>query len=201
MEAASGEITGIVLSGGQSRRIGQDKGLILLGGKPMVSYSINVLAKVCGNILIGANQETYNNFGYPVIGDEISGAGPAAGILSCLKASNTNHNFILSCDMPLISTNLIKWILENRSDADVVLPIHNGLPEPLCGYFNKAIVADLESMINSNIFKLQDIHKQLKTKYLEIAAWEGYHEYLFENVNSKADLERINHLMDNMARI
>ncbi len=185
-------ISGIILSGGQSSRMGREKGLVKLAGQPLVNYSINLLKDFCPEFLIGSNHEAYRIFGYPVIKDEINGIGPSGGILACLKASRTKDNIILSCDMPFVSKELIHWIIESRENADVVIPVHEGLPEPLCGFYSKRILPDLEKMVNSGIFKLQEILKNLRTKYLETGPrLNFYHPQLFENINSNTDLERI----------
>ena len=185
-------ITGIVLSGGQSKRMGREKGLIPLLGKPLIAYSIHVLEKTCSEVIISANQEDYKAFGFPVINDEMAGIGPAGGILSCLKASRTEGNFILSCDMPLVSTDLVRYILERRGNAGVTVPLHNGYPEPLCGFYSKAIIPEFRNRIKNGVYKIQDILEKLNVSFLEIEPALGfYHPGLFENVNTQYDLKRI----------
>ena len=73
-------ITGIVLSGGKSSRMGKEKGLCLLHDKPLVKYSIDVLKKVCHPIILGANREEYIKFGLPVVKDEINNIGPISNL-------------------------------------------------------------------------------------------------------------------------
>ena len=76
------DITGIILSGGKSLRMGQDKGLMSLDGKFMIEHVIDHIKPLCKQILISANQEEYHKFGYPVVRDEIKDIGPAGGIVS-----------------------------------------------------------------------------------------------------------------------
>jgi molybdopterin-guanine dinucleotide biosynthesis protein A len=90
--------------------MGRDKGLCLLNGKSLVGYAIDVLKEVCHPVLISANTIDYKSFGYPVIRDKVSGIGPLGGIYSSLLKSSNELNFILSCDMPLISTDLVRYI-------------------------------------------------------------------------------------------
>ncbi|HPG34509.1 MAG TPA: molybdenum cofactor guanylyltransferase, partial [Lentimicrobium sp.] len=73
------QITGIVLAGGKSTRMGTDKGLMIFQGKPLVMYSIDLLSMFCGRILISSNNPEYAKFGYEIIADELPGAGPMAG--------------------------------------------------------------------------------------------------------------------------
>lgn len=108
MKATKDEITGIILAGGKSSRMGKDKGLCDFKGKALVSYAIETLRPLCGNLMISANYfpEKYAEFDLPVIADEVKNIGPMGGILSCLKQSHTQHNLVLSCDTPFVTTDV-----------------------------------------------------------------------------------------------
>ena len=88
-------ITGVILAGGQARRMGgQDKGLIELSGTPLIEYVIAVLQPQLENIVINANRNDgiYASYGFPVIADDYEGYnGPLAGIASCMKAIDTEY--------------------------------------------------------------------------------------------------------------
>jgi molybdopterin-guanine dinucleotide biosynthesis protein A len=190
------KLTGIVLSGGKSSRMGKDKGFCELNKKPLIAYSIDVLSSVCSQIIIGANTNDYNYLGYPVIHDKIKDIGPIGGIYSCLKSSKTSDNIILSCDMPLIPVALIEYILSKKADYDIVIPISNSFPEPLCAYYNKSITPNLFESISAKKYKIQDVVKGFKTNFLQIdSGLSFYHDNLFANINSQQDLMEIeNHL-------
>ncbi len=179
--------------------MGKDKGFVELNNKPLISYSIEVLSPICNQIIIGANSDNYKYFGYPVIGDEIKNIGPIGGIYSCLRSSRTNDNFILSCDMPLISVELIKYILSERGGFDVVIPVFKNFREPLCAYYHKSIITGLFNAIETNRYKIQDVIKNFKTKFLPITEdLPFYQENLFANMNSEQDLLKIeNYLSKN----
>ena len=85
-------LTAIILSGGKSTRMGQDKGLMEIKGKPMIQYVIDNITPVCSQIIISANQDEYKKFGYPVINDNIMDTGPAGGIGSSLPLSSNDKN-------------------------------------------------------------------------------------------------------------
>ena len=91
------EITGIILAGGKSSRMGTDKGLLLLNGKPMVKYVIDVLSKVTSKIIIIANNDEYKQFGYKVYSDLIKDKGPVGGIYTAMNYTNSNTNICISC--------------------------------------------------------------------------------------------------------
>jgi molybdopterin-guanine dinucleotide biosynthesis protein A len=196
--ANTNKITGIVLAGGNSSRMGEDKGLMELNSKPLIDYSIEVLSKVCDELIIGANSPEYQRFGYPVIPDEIRNIGPIGGIYSCLKVSSTKDNIILSCDIPLITQSVVEFLLSEKHDYQIVVPVVNGFPEPLCAYYHSSVVDGLHDLINRDIYKLQHAIKQFRTNFLPLdSKIEFYDEMLFSNVNSPSDLIKISIYLSN----
>ena len=113
---APAAITGLILAGGQARRMGgQDKGLVPLAGRPLIAWVIAALTPQVGRILISANrnQAAYAGFGHPVIGDEAGGAelagfqGPLAGIATAMTRAETPWLLTLPCDAPLAPADLV----------------------------------------------------------------------------------------------
>ena len=104
-------ITGVVLAGGQGRRMGGvDKGLQLLNGRPMIAHVIARLAPQVGDIVINANQnrEAYAAFGHPVVPDAIEGyAGPLAGLHAGLQAATQPLVVTAPCDSPFLPEDLV----------------------------------------------------------------------------------------------
>jgi molybdopterin-guanine dinucleotide biosynthesis protein A len=104
-------ITGLVLAGGLGRRMGGvDKGLSLLDGEPLVEHILRRLAPQVGRLIINANQnhDIYAGFGYPVVGDRITGyAGPLAGLEAGLAACTTPYLLTVPCDSPLLPADLV----------------------------------------------------------------------------------------------
>ena len=104
-------ITGLVLAGGLGRRMGGvDKGLSLLDGEPLVEHIIRRLAPQVGQLIINANQnhDIYAGFGYPVVGDRITGyAGPLAGLEAGLAACTTPYLLTVPCDSPFLPADLV----------------------------------------------------------------------------------------------
>ena len=131
-------LTGIILAGGKSRRMGQEKGLIELNGKFLIQYAIDVLQPICDTILISTNSHSYDFLPYQKVADEFPNSGPMGGIYSCLKASTTIQNLVLSCDMPFIQSELLSDLIKNAEGYDVVVPWHGGQKfEPMCAYYHQ----------------------------------------------------------------
>jgi len=188
----SNEITGIVLSGGKSTRMGHEKGLVTFGDKRLVDYSIQALKPLCGKILLSANNEvdSYREFGLEIVQDEIKGIGPMGGLLACLKKSKTRHNLILSCDIPFVETELLIYLLSELENEQVVVPIHNeGKIEPLCGYYNTNVISKLEESFLSGNYKLLDFLNKIKLKMVLVdKSLPFFNEQLFLNINNKIEL-------------
>ncbi len=195
-------LTGIILSGGKSSRMGKEKGLCLLQGKPLIEYSFDLLKKFCDSIIISSNNNVYEYLECQIIKDEVQGIGPAGGIYSCLQASVNDENFIISCDMPLITVGLIQYLLSQKKDFDALIPLFNGFPEPLCAFYHKSCIPVFKKSIDEGKYKIQDIIKNLNAGFAEIKSSDAaYNPHLFTNVNATEDLLKLEWLLTkNQAR-
>lgn len=186
-------ITGIVLAGGKSRRMGVDKGLMLFRGKPLVQYSLDLLNKFCDRILISSNNPEYCSLGYEVIADKVAGAGPMAGIASCLEYSDSAINLILSCDMPLLEPVILETLLKNTEGNTFVVPLdHSGRAEPLCAMYHLNSLPLMKQMIESNTFRMTSLYLKEQVKYIHPADYPlPYNKLWFTNFNSLDDINAI----------
>lgn len=185
-------ITGIVLSGGKSSRMGREKGLCEFNGKMLVQYAIEALKPFCERIIIIANIAGYEKFSYEVFTDKIKDLGPIGGIYTGLSYSKTEDNFVLSCDMPMISNQLIEYILLNRKQKQIVVPSNDGYFEPLCAFYHYDIYSQLKPAIDHQEYKLVDFIKTTNFRELKIdKQLDFYHPLLFANINSDKDFQSI----------
>ncbi|MEI8115200.1 MAG: molybdenum cofactor guanylyltransferase [Bacteroidia bacterium] len=186
-------ITGIVLAGGRSSRMGSDKSLMVLNGKTLVEYAIDTLKPLCNKVVISSNNFIYDFTGCEVWPDELPDRAPMIGIYSCLKRSETNINFILSCDMPLISTAMLEHLIESSANHDITVPVHGDhFIEPLCGIYRKSSVETLKEFIEKGNFRLNECiqagsHRLVKTD----SNLSFYTPGLFVNMNSPEDFRSI----------
>jgi len=191
-------VTGIILAGGKSSRMGTEKGLIELCGKPLISYAIEVLSVVCSKIIISTSSDAYYSFGHELVADEFPAIGPMGGIYSALHHSGTEQNLVLSCDLPFVSEELLSFILENSAGYQVAVPWQgNRHYEPLCGFYSLSVLDQMESFIQKGNYKLPDLFEVTSISRLIInSGLEFYKEHLFLNVNSKHDLEAAEKLIN-----
>jgi len=182
-------VTGIILSGGKSKRMGQDKGLIPIQGKPMIQHVIDHISPVCSTILISANQKVYETFGFPVIPDTLFKAGPVAGILSCLSQSTTEKNLVISCDLPFASTRLISYLVDQSKGFDITLPVIEGFLQPLCAVYSKSVLEGILKEVSAGEYSLQRIVRTFNLNIVEENQIQDLDlVYELRNMNAPDDL-------------
>jgi len=127
-------VTGVVLAGGQGRRMGGvDKGLVELDGRPLVAWVLERLAPQVGTLLVNANQNAarYATFGHPVIGDAVGGfAGPLAGLHAALAAARTEWVVTVPCDSPFLPRDLVARLAAGAASANATLAVARTFDQP-----------------------------------------------------------------------
>jgi molybdopterin-guanine dinucleotide biosynthesis protein A len=161
-------ITGVILAGGQGRRMGSvDKGLKLLRGKPMVQWVLERFAPQVDEVLINANQnlDTYARFGCKVVPDDIGGfVGPLAGLHRGL--STATHDFIATvpCDSPFLPLDLIARLYATLEDkqADLAVARTGDQPHPVFCLCHKSVLPGLTAFLESGGRKIDAWYAALK---------------------------------------
>jgi len=190
---ATGNITGIILAGGQARRMGgQDKGLIELARKPMIEYVLNAIEPQVDDIIINANrnQMVYERYGFPVVADEIEGyCGPLAGMASGLQAAKTPFVVTVPCDSPLIPDDLVQKLYSTLQDehAEICTAHSNGRLQPVFTLMKSELLPSMLDFLNNGERK---IDKWFEKHHLAIADFSEQPD-TFININSAEELADI----------
>ena len=198
MKREPGEgVSGIVLAGGQSRRLGRDKAVELLGGKPMIR---RVLERVAGltseNIVVVADEARGNAL--PLLEDTRvavdvhPGMGSLGGIFSGLAAAGNEWAIVAACDMPFLNADLLGYLLSLREGADVVAPVVAGRPEPTHALYSRECLPFIEERLRAEELKITGFYGRVRVCYVEERDILRFDPELlsFFNVNSPQDLER-----------
>lgn len=183
------ELTGIILAGGKSSRMGREKGLVEFHGKPLIQYSIDLLSSYTDRILISSANPDYLPFGLELVPDAITGQGPAAGLATVLRHSKTQWNLVLACDLPFLEPELIDSLLESTGDNDAVIPIHHGEMEPLAALYHRNLAGHFAEAVSSGNLSLQKILLTMKAHYIDVGLLIKKHPRMFTNFNTMNDLE------------
>lgn len=189
MAGGKDKITGILLAGGQGRRMGGvDKGLQLLRGKPMAQHVIERFAPQVDELLINANQniEQYQGLGYRVIPDAIGGfVGPLAGLHRGL--SEAAHPLVVTapCDSPFLPLNLVAKLhaaLE-KQNAELAVARTGDQPHPVFCLCRKSVLPSLTAFLEGGGRKIDWWYAQLK-----VADVDFVDEAAFRNINTRDEL-------------
>lgn len=184
-------ITGYILAGGKSSRMGSDKASKLFQGKPLIEHVITPLETVVNSIVIVSDNPEHSNFGKPVIPDLMKDIGPAGGIYSALFQSSTEKNFIVSCDMPFITSEGIRYLIEKSADFEITIP-RSEFPQPLFGVYSKSCLPLWESLIKSGQLSLRQLITHFKINTLPVNDSSIFSEKFFSNINSPSDIDVYN---------
>lgn len=168
--------------------MGQDKGMVLWQGKPLVSYAIELLSGLCRDIIIVANDDAYQDFAWPVYRDELQNKGPLAGLYTGLLHSKNQYNLVLPCDVPLITAEVFESMLPLCVQHDVVFAEAAGRWHPLIGCYSRSCLPAFEQALQKNNLKLRDAIAS--TKYTSLKFTDDKSD-LFTNVNDRETLRRL----------
>jgi len=185
-------VTGIVLAGGQGRRMGGvDKGLQLLEGRPMVARAIERLAPQVETIVVNANQnlDAYRAYGYPVVSDAVGGfAGPLAGLHAGLQATRTPLAVTVPCDSPFLPTDLVARLdaaLEAQS-AELAVAKTGEQAHPVFCLVRRRVLSHLENFLQSGGRKIDAWYASLAVAEV---SFDDQPE-AFRNINTREELAR-----------
>ena len=182
-------VTGIVLAGGQGRRMGGvDKGLQLLHGKPMVAAVLARLAPQVDEILINANQnlEAYARFGCRVVPDTVGGfAGPLAGLHAGM--SEASHPLVLTvpCDSPFLPLDLFSRLEKELKQNDLAVARTGDQPHPVFALVRTTVKKNLEDFLSRGGRKIDAWYGSLKV--IEIPFDDEADA--FRNINTREELD------------
>lgn len=184
-------ITGIILAGGKSSRMGEDKGFLKLNGKTFMSSIIAALNPIVGEIIIVSNNSEYDVFNLKRVADSMEESGPLAGLYSGLLHSETENNIVLSCDVPLISTSVLKKLLEGApSEAEVIQFESEGKTMPLVAMYKKKCRHHFLKLLQTNERRLRFAIDQLDVKTITLDSELGK---TVRNINTISELKDLKH--------
>ncbi|HRI26918.1 MAG TPA: molybdenum cofactor guanylyltransferase [Chitinophagales bacterium] len=186
---SAAHISAYVLAGGKSSRMGNDKGLMLLGGKPMVSYALQTLQTCFESITIISANRQYEQFGYPVIPDAThTPAGAAAGIYTALQHGSAQWRLVVSCDMPFITPQGIQLLAAHATPAhEIVLATGSKGAEPLFALYAVGILPRWQNQMEQGVLKLQTLIAGFTCCQLPIAQNPVFAPPFFMNLNTPPD--------------
>jgi molybdopterin-guanine dinucleotide biosynthesis protein A len=188
-------ITGVILAGGKSSRMGVNKSFLKLGSQTIIERIVNLMKSIFSEVIIITNTpDEYKFLNLPLYEDIYKWKGPLAGIHSALTQSQTEKIFVLSCDVPLMSKEMIEYVIEYKSNKSIIFCEAAGYHQPLVGVYSKKILSEIEKFISNNEMSDKSFHQFLKNIDMEIIHPEDlpfYKDDIYLNVNRPIDYEMI----------
>lgn len=187
-----GNLTGVILAGGQGLRMGgQDKGLVLLEGQPLAVHVRNRLASQVGTLILNANRsaEQYARLGFQVVPDIVEGyAGPLAGILTGLASAKTEWVVFSACDTPWIPEDLVArlWQAVEKSKDGVAVAHDGERMQWLSCLVHRDLQLGVAQTLADNIRSMKGWMSQLDVAVADFSDQAS----AFANLNSHEDLEQ-----------
>jgi len=201
-------LTGIVLSGGEGSRMGQEKGLVDLRGDPMVSYVIEAMLESVNEIVISvakghaSNYDEYAEIGFEVVEDRTTGTGPVEGIASALKVARGDYVLVCPCDTPFLKPGVCAMLLSKASGKDGAAPIVRKKYEPVHGAFKKGPATKaFEAVLAIGKRKPSEAYAKLDMAFIDEPTLRTVDPDLesFWNVNTLEDLRLAERKMINLS--
>ena len=191
------KISGIVLAGGVSRRLGRDKAIEPVGGVPLIERVIERLSRVSDETVVVVNDgKRASVLPLPdlarVATDIYPGKGSLGGIFTGLAAAGGEWNIVVGCDMPFLNTELLRYMLSVREGFDAVVPVVDNWPEPTHAIYSKTCLPHIESRLRADDLKIDRFFSEVRVNFIpegEVARLDP-DRLSFFNVNTQQDLDR-----------
>lgn len=183
-------ITGVILAGGKSRRMGRNKALLDLGGICLIEKTYQTMSKLFPEVLLITNTpDEYAFLNCRCQADIYPGIGSIAGLHAALSTSDTDRIFVVPCDMPFLSPALITLLCQTGKTYDAVVPFSRQGLEPLHALYHRRCLPQLEQAITEGDKKLQNFLQDIWTYFLPVSAYSDIPdaEHSFRNVNRPED--------------
>jgi len=186
-------VTGFVLAGGKSSRMGSNKALLTLQGATLLQRTHQLLQSVCERVFILGQRKLYGDFG-ECIEDVYPDCGPLGGIHAALLNSPTEFNLITAVDTPFLTLEFLGHIVERarESQAVVTTPCLGGHDQPLCSVYSREFLSIAEAALKTGNYKIVPLFPKDRTLTISEAelAEFGTTQEIFDNLNTPEDMER-----------
>ncbi len=195
----------IILCGGQSRRMGRDKGSMIIQDKPMIKHILSTLNHQIDEAIIVLNDKTriskysefidHQEYEYPIIfcEDRIKNKGPMPGIMTGLSNIKGKYALVLPCDSPYVSKNYIQTIFSEIDECyQAIVPYHDDenklkTSEPLHSIYNKDIIPEIEKLVKNDVLHIKGLIEKINTKFVLIDN-KKIEKKEFRNLNRPEDI-------------
>ena len=183
--------TAIILAGGDSRRLGQDKAKLLLGGQTLLESVSASMSQLFPRVLVSVRQPR-SETGLPQVCDEVKDGGPLAGLAAALGQAETPWVFAVACDMPFVAPEVVEYLWRQRNDCQAVVPLVQGQPQPLAAFYSRSCAAVIgEVLAGDGKHSLRALLARLDVSYVDESRFLAMDPQLrsFFDLDTQQDVE------------
>jgi len=187
-------ITGIILAGGKSARMGQDKAFIEVDGVPIILRIFAVFNRLFRETIIVANEkEPYTELNIPVYSDLVPGQGALGGLYTGLVYSTFSYSFCVACDMPFLDRALIEYLLTRIEQYDAVVPRTSDGLQPLHAVYSKQCLDPIRHLLDLKKTKIMDFYPLIRLGIVDEKEFLPLDpdKRSFTNVNTPEELQML----------
>ena len=160
-------MTGIILAGGENKRMGVDKAFMVVAGIPLIEHVLRTLRSVVRQIIIVTNSpERYRTYKVRVVTDRLEQRGPLMGIYSGISSSESEYNIVVACDMPFLNAELLAYQMELAPGYDAVVPAFGKLIEPLHAVYSRKLLPVMEKLIREDERRIRTLFDRAAVRYV-----------------------------------
>lgn len=166
----SSRVSGVILAGGTSRRMGRDKAFLTLAGQPLIAVIARRLRAVAGEVIVVADDtQRYGPFADRCVPDTYSGVGTLGGIHAGLLAAAHDLALVVGCDMPFLNPDVLAWLVDAADGADLVVLKHDLGVEPLHAVYRKTCLPAIEATIHAGVRCAYAFYDQIDVRFVSLA--------------------------------
>ncbi len=180
-------MTGVILAGGENRRMGREKAFLEIAGKPLIEHILRVfLALFEQTIIVTRDPARYQGLYAAVVSDALEISGPLTGIYTGLLHARTERIFVAACDMPYLNRQLMEYMIQEAGEFDAVVPRTGGLPEPLHAIYHRRILPLVGENLQRGERRIAQVLDRIRVRYLSDAEIEHHdpRKRSFRNLNT-----------------
>lgn len=184
-------VTGLVMAGGRSRRMGMDKATVLLEGQTLLDRTVAKLQGLCSEIIVvGREADPEGRPGIKWISDVRPGCGPLGGLYSGLLAATSRYCLAAACDMPFLSNPLLAYLVGLADKYDVVMPRLRNELQPFPALYSKSCTGPIAKQMETRDLKMTSFLADVRVRFVEESEMAPYDpdNWSFFSVNIPADL-------------
>jgi molybdopterin-guanine dinucleotide biosynthesis protein A len=186
------ECTALILAGGESRRMGQDKASLVLDGQTLLQSVAATLQPLFAEVIVSVRQPR-PDIDLPQVCDAPGQVGPLAGLAAGLERASNPWLFAAACDMPFITPPLIEYLARQRADWQAVIPMVGGHPQPLAAFYAAGCIDEVRRLLGgSGKHSLRALLEGLRVRYVDEAEMLEADPQLrsFFDLDTPQDVER-----------